>query len=157
MSLRELNIRPYRESDSDQLNLFRSEYFEADVEIPYGYVAQGVGTAVAEKNGAIVGALTATQAVIFDLIKNPQASPVDISAAVLMLERTMACIAQSNGVPAGYVAVPSHLADYIKYVRSCGYVVTCENCTILRRSFVPEVIPLLGDIRDAATEQITVE
>lgn len=155
--MRELNIRSVREQDFEQLDLFRSQYWDADVEIPYGYVSQGVGTAVAEKDGVTIAALTSTHAVIFDLTKNPEASPQDVSAAVLMLERTMACIAQSTGVPAGYIAVPSHLTEYMKYVKSCGYTETCENCTILRRSFVPESNPRLGDQRDAQAKEITVE
>lgn len=145
-----MSIRPLKDTDPAQLDLFRENYWHANLEIPYGYTVPGsVETAVAEKDGEIIGGLTATKVVVYDFMKNPTASPTDIFSAVFMLERTLSYVAQSTGVTTSYIAIPEHLTDYIESVKRCGYDVGFEKCTILRRSLRKE-LPSLGDARDAA-------
>lgn len=144
-----MSIRPFETRDSAQLDLFRENYWDANLEIPYGYKVDGsVDTAVAEKNGEIVGALTGTKVIVYDFMKNPDASPTDLFGAVFMLERAMSLVAQQIGITTAYIAIPSHLTDYIESVKRCGYDAGFENCTILRRSLRKE-LPSLGDARDA--------
>jgi len=150
MSLKDLSIRPFAPGDAEQLDLFREQYWDANLEAPHGYVAQGVETAIAEKDGKIVGALTATKVVIFDFIQQQSASATDRMAAVLMLERTLAYVAQQGGFTDAYIAVPSHLTDYIEIVKRCGYAETVQGCTVFRRPLRKEIVPYLGDARDAA-------
>lgn len=150
MSMKELSLRPIREEDLPQLNDARENYWDADIEIPYSYSVPGsVETAVAEKNGEWQGALVATKVVVYDFIKNAAAKGVDIFAAVFMLERAMSYVAQNTGVTTSYLAIPSHLTEYIDMVKRCGYDVGFENCTILRRSLRQETMPSIRDARDA--------
>lgn len=148
MSLKDLSIRPFRPEDAQQLDLFREQYWDANLEAPHGYSAQGVETAIAEKDGKTVGALTATKVVIFDFIQDRSASGPDRMAAVLMLERTLAYVAQQGGFTDAYVAIPSHLTSYIEMVKRCGYSETIQGCTVFRRPLRKEIVPYLGDARD---------
>lgn len=156
MSITQLAVRPIRDEDVEQLDNFRRANWDADIEIPFGYVAPGVETAVAEKDGKLVGALTAVKTVVFDFMRNPAALGIDIYAAVFMLERALAYVAQSGGVAAAYVAIPSHLTDYISMVERSGYKVACENCTILRRPLRKELSPSLGEERATITPEVNV-
>src|SRR5579864_1353827 len=133
MSISELSLRPYQDEDAEQLELFRTGYFNADIEIPFGYCGQGVETAVAEKNGKIVGAVTASAAVTFDFVHDETAGGTDVFAAVLMLERALALTSRKAGIPTAYVAIPSHLTKYIDMVKRCGYTDEFQNCVVLRR------------------------
>lgn len=149
MSMREISLRPFQDGDKAQLDLFRENYWDADLEIPYGYSVEGsVSTAVAEKNGETVGALTGTKVIVFDFMKNPAAAGVDIFSAVLMLERTLSYVAQQHGMMTAYIAIPSHLEKYIDMVKSCGYTAGFEGCTILRRSLGKEAMPSIAEARD---------
>lgn len=147
MSMKDLCLRPIQDSDIPQLDASRENYWDADLEIPYGYSVPGsVETAIAEKDGQLIGALTATKVVVYDFIKNAAAAGTDIMAAVLMLERALSYVAQQGGMTTSYIAVPSHLTDYIEIVKRCGYEAGFENCTILRRSLRKEN-PSLADAR----------
>lgn len=143
-SLKDMNIRPIRESDVEQLDLFRRQYLAGWLELPHGFSASGVETAIAEKNGKIVGSLTGTNAVLFDpFIHDKNASGSDIFSAVLALERVLAYKAQTGGAMDGYIAIPEQETAYIEMVKRCGYSITCENCVILRRPLVPDTVALL--------------
>lgn len=153
-SLKDLNIRPIRKSDVEQLDLFRREYLEGWLELPHGFSAPSVETAVAEKNGKTLASLTATSAVLFDpFIHDKNASGSDIFSAVLALERVLAYKAQTGGAVDGYIAIPEQETAYIEMVKRCGYSVTCENCVILRRPFVPDTVPLLENEQTTDTSQ----
>lgn len=148
--LHTLNVRPLRLEDIALLERWRRAYWDGDLELPKGWSAPGIETAVAEKNGVILGSLTATQAVVIDpLIRNPDSSHgPDIFAAIYMMERALAYQAQGGGAVDGYIAVPDHLKDYHKIVSRAGYTKTCEHCTIFRRPLRPDTQPLLGSARD---------
>lgn len=149
MGIKDISLRPLREEDIPQLDAARQNYWDANLEIPYGYNIPGsVETAVAEKDGEWQGALVATKVIVLDFIKNAAAKGVDIFAAVFMLERALAYVAQNTGVTTSYLAIPSHLTEYIEMVKRCGYEVGFENCTILRRSLRQETMPSIGEARD---------
>jgi hypothetical protein len=152
--MRNLSLRPFRDADAVQLDLFRENYWDADLEIPYGYNVPGsVETAIAEKNGEIVGALSGTKVIVYDFMKNPAAEGTDVFAAVLMLERALSYIAQQGGMTTAYIAVPSHLEKYIDMVKSCGYEAGFQNCTILRRSLRQETSPSIAEARDGVVSK----
>ena len=157
MSMKELSLRPFRTEDIEQLELFRGNYFDADVEIPFGYSGVGIETAVAEKNGRIVGAVTASVGITFDFIHDSAASGTDVFSAVFMLERALALTAQKASVATAYVAIPSHLEKYIDIVKRCGYTEEFQHCVVLRRALRQETMPRLGDVRDSPDTQTTVE
>jgi hypothetical protein len=146
-SLTELSVRPAREADIEQLDAFRRANFDADIEIPFGYAGPGVETAVAEKHGTLVGGMTAVSAVVLDFMRNPEASGVDTYTAVFMLERALAYVAGKHNIPVSYVAIPSHLTDYISMVQRSGYELACENCVIMRRPLRKELTPSLSTER----------
>lgn len=153
----ELSLRPFQKKDIEQLELFRHDYYDADVEVPFGYSGQGIETAVAEKNGKIVGAVTASHAVTFDFVHDDSASGADIFSAVLMLERALAMVANKAGIATAYVAIPKHLTKYIDMVKRCGYAEEFQNCVVLRRPLRREIVPSLSNVRDAEAKETTVE
>lgn len=154
MSMKDLSLRPIQDKDIELLNACRENYWDANLEVPYGYTVPGsVETAVAEKNGELIGAITATKVVVYDFIKNAAARGVDTFAAVFMLERALSYVAQQGGMTTAYLAIPSHLTEYIDMVKRCGYEAGFESCTILRRSLRKETMPNLGDARDAAVSK----
>lgn len=156
-SLKDMNIRPIRESDVEQLDLFRREYLDAWLEIPKGFSGPGVETAVAEKGGKIIGSLTGVSAVLMDpFIHDKRASGSDIFSAVLALERVLAYKAQTGGALDSYIAVPEQATAYLEMVKRCGYSVTCERCVILRRPLVPDTVPLLENEPQAVTQETNV-
>src|SRR5271166_1917470 len=153
MQFKDINVRPVNESDIQSLEFFRRNYWDADLEIPHGYAAPGVETAVAEKAGTLIASLTAIQAVVLDpLISNPDFRGFDRVAAIYLLERTLSYIAQKYGAVDMYIAVPDHLVDYHRIVEKAGYVKTCEHCTVFRRPVTPDTVPLLGVERAVVSE-----
>lgn len=148
MSISDLSLRPIRNEDVEQLELFRKNYWDADVEIPFSYSAQGIETAVAEKAGKIIGAVTASAAVTFDFVHALDASGPDVFAAVFLLERALALTAQKAGIATAYVAIPSHLTKYIEMVERCGYSKEFQDCVVLRRALRQETVTRLSDERD---------
>lgn len=148
MSMKNISIRPYRAEDKDQLEQYRRAYLDADIEIPFGYTGTGIETAIAEKDGKIVGAVTASAAVTFDFVHDEEAAGTDVFPAVFMLERALALISQKAGIPTAYVAIPSHLTEYIEMVKRCGYSDEFQQCTVLRRPLRRETVTRLGDERD---------
>jgi hypothetical protein len=148
MSMKDISIRPLRAEDIEQLELFRNGYQDADVEIPWGYSGQGIETAVADKDGKIVGAVIGSAAITFDFVHDPAAAGTDVFPAVFLLERALALTAQKAGIPTAYVAIPSHLTAYIEMVKRCGYTDEFQQCTVLRRPLRQETVSRLGDERD---------
>lgn len=157
MSMKNISIRPLRAEDIKQLELFRGNYLDADIEIPFGYAGQGVETAIAEKDGKIIGAVTASAAVTFDFIHDGEAAGTDVFPAVFMLERALALTAQKAGIATAYVAIPAHLTKYIEMVKRSGYTEEFQDCVVLRRALRQETVPRLGDVRDSASKQTTIE
>ena len=91
-----------------------------------------------ERDEKTIGAVMATAAVIIDFMKDPEARGSDIYGAVLVGERTLTYMAQKNGIPAAYCAVPNHLTEYIDMVRRSGYTEVFQNCVVLRRPLAKE-------------------
>lgn len=141
---KDFNIRPLREEDVDQLDSFRRSFGTAWLELPHGMAGNGIETAVAEKRGKLIGSLTGLPVTVFDpFIHNPEADPVDVFAAVVMLERTLSYNALKGGAIDGYIAVPASDKDYIEICKKAGYEITCQDCVIMRRPLIPDVVPLL--------------
>lgn len=148
--MKDISLRRFRQEDAPQLDTARENYWDADLEVPYGYAVPGsVETAIAEKDGEWQGALIATKVVVYDFIKNAAAKGVDIFAAVFMLERALSYVAQETGITTSYLAIPSHLTEYIDMVKRCGYEEGFKDCVILRRSLRKETTPSIGEARDA--------
>ena len=150
MSITSLSARPFQPADTEQLELFRKNYPDADIEIPFTYSAAGVETAVVERDGQIVGAVTASGAMVvtFDFVHDPGAINLDVFSAVFLAERALALTAQKANIPTAYVAIPTHLTKYIEMVKKCGYAEEFQDCVILRRPLRQEVVPRLSDERD---------
>src|SRR5581483_2008159 len=154
MQFKNLNVRPMRESDVAAFERLRRSYWEADLEIPKGWYASGVETAVVEQDGLLVVSLTSTQAVVFDpLIKNPAFSGPTLVASILLAERTLAYEVQKRGAVDAYIAVPNQLTEYHAIVQKAGYVPTVENCTVYKRPLNPDTNPLLNAEREALLAQ----
>lgn len=149
-----LNVREFRESDVRKLEAWRRLYMDAHLEIPMGYVAPGVETAIAEFDGEMVAALTARQAVVLDpLIRNPHfTNGAAMITAIIALERALAYNAQKAGAVEGYIAVPEQLTEYHKIVQRAGYEKTIQACVAFRRPFRPDTIPLLEHERAKVAE-----
>jgi hypothetical protein len=139
MSISEIRVRPFRDTDTSELDIFR-ELFRTDgrTDAPFGYSNIGVETAVAEKAERTIGAVTATKSIVVNFMKDPAAAGTDIYAAVLMGERALAYVAQANGVVEAYCAIPKHLTEYINMVKRSGYSEIFSDCVVLRRALAPE-------------------
>jgi len=142
--LKNINVRPVRQEDLAQLDMWRRQYPSAFLELPKGVRGPGVETTVAEKNYKLFGSLTAISAVVMDpCIFDPTADGLDIYTAVYLMERTLAYRAQDGGAADAYIAVPNQLTDYHAIVEKSGYMKTCENCTIFRRPLRQDTVPLI--------------
>ncbi|HEY6766649.1 MAG TPA: hypothetical protein VI386_17960 [Candidatus Sulfotelmatobacter sp.] len=139
-----LNVRPVRNEDLAQLDRWRRSYPDAFLELPHGVAGPGVETACAEKDGKLIGSLTAVSAVVMDpFIHDPAVTGADVYGAVLMLERALAYKAQPHATDA-YIAIPSQIEkSYGAIVEKSGYIKTCENCTIYRRALRPDTVGLI--------------
>jgi hypothetical protein len=139
MSISKLQMHPIVIEDVEKLNSFR-EQFSTDgrIDIPWGYRSNGVETLVVEKDEKIIGAVIATAAVFIDFCKDPEARGEDVYGSVLLGERTLTFMAQKNGIPVAYCAIPSHLTSYINLVKRSGYAEAFPGCTILRRALAKE-------------------
>lgn len=126
------------DSDIALLEQWRWEFQDGLLELPNGYAADGVGTAVAlSRNGKLLGSLTATiiQAVSLDpLIRNPQAGRHEMLAGLFALTRTLEYQAQLNGARDAYIAVPNVMSEYKELVKKCGFEETAQDCTLFRHS-----------------------
>lgn len=145
--LKGVNIRPFKVTDVEQFDQFRRVYWDGDLELPKGYGAPGIETAIAEDaNARPIASLTGTLAVVLDpLIRNPHIkSGPELVASIYMLERTLAYQGQRLGAVDAYIAVPEHLIDYQRIVEKAGYVRTVERCNVYRRPLMPDTHPLLG-------------
>lgn len=148
--LKDINIRPVRPTDIALLEKLRREYWDADLELPKGYVSEGIETLVSEKHGKLICSATGTLAILIDpLIKDASASGVDLVSSIYSLERSLACLGQRSGAVDAYIAVPVQATAYHRIVEKAGYQQTCEHCLIFRRPLRPDTQPLLGAEREA--------
>lgn len=138
--MKDVNIRRAKPEDFEQLELWRESYPDANLELPKGYHAPGVETAVGEEGGKIVAALTGTLAVIIDpAICDPNASPIKVLRTLQALERTLAYVGSTGGAVDAYVPAPEHLTEWIAILEKNGYQRTAQKCVILRRPLNPDL------------------
>ena len=139
MSLSALTVRTTGPTDYPLLDKFRKD-FEKDgvIELPWGYnLPNSVETAISERAGVPIGAVTASKTVLINFMKDMTAKGVDVYAAVLFLERVLTYAAQQIGTTEAYCAIPQHLTEYIDMVRRSGYTDAFPNCVVLKRALLP--------------------
>jgi len=134
----DVDVVEMRDSDVEQLEKWRGEFAEADLELPEGYANDGVATAVARrKDGTLIGSLTASiiTAVSLDpLLRNPSAGRMETLSGLFALTRTLEYQARLNGAAASFIAVPNLLPEYQSLVEKCGFEPTAANCKLYRHS-----------------------
>ena len=167
--MRNIQVRPFAPKTEKRLKQLLDDirwgYMPADLEVPKGYSAPGVETAVAEKvvdgRQKFVSALTATLAVILDPLINSPASDItelDLMNALIKLEAALTYKAQiSAGAVDAYIAIPDALPAYQKLVQKYGYQPTVEHCTVFRRPLQPDTEELIGATRDRLASEATLE
>lgn len=148
--MNDIHLRPITtQEDADFLDSLRWMYKDADLEIPKGYMGEGVHTAIAQRGPVIVSSLTMTNAVILDpLINNPNCTPLELQKALIKLEAALSYAARVRGAVDAYIAIPNQLREYMKIVEKTGYQRTVENCTVFRRPLLPDTVDLIGPQRD---------
>ena len=134
--MRDIRVRPFKEEDEKQLRLWQHENFGFKLETPWGFAAPGVETAVGEKDGAMVGSLTASVGIVLDpAIIDPEANELDVIGVLLKQEAALSYSGASQGAVAAYVITPDEEknAGWIKILEKVGYSRAAEGCVILRR------------------------
>lgn len=126
--------------DIEQIEEWRKQFAEADLQIPNGYDGPGSATVVAVKDGKLLGSLTGTMilAVSLDpLVRNPEAGRLESLAALFAMCNSLEYQASLNGAVDAYIAIPNLLPEYQKLVvEKCGFEETATFCKIYRRRIV---------------------
>jgi len=130
----DINVRPIKDSDVEQLEKWRQEFKNGSLEVPHGYEHYNVETAVAVKGDRILGALTGTIIVSLDpYIRNPEAGTAESLQSLFALCRSLEYRAKKQmGCVESYIAVPNSLEEYKGIVKRCGFEETAQNCAIFR-------------------------
>lgn len=135
----DLKIEPPKDDDIEVLEKWRKEFAYADLELPSGYAADGVATAVARtKDGTLLSSLTAqiiTAVCLDPILCNPDASRKDVFVAAFALARTLEYQAQLNGAKAAFIAIPDCMPEWQKVIEKCGFEQTAQRCKLYRHSF----------------------
>lgn len=132
--MKDLNYRYVHESDEAKLKEWMEQHEHVVLELPRGFVGPSTDTLVAFKDEEMIASMTGQLVLLVDpLIKNPDASSLDIAQAVMLLGRHLEAIAQKSGAVEGYVAIPHSMPGFLTIMKKLGYVETAENCTILKR------------------------
>jgi len=130
-----------RETDFEQIEKWRREFAEGQLEVPNGYGGEGVATVIGlSRDGKLLGSLTATiiTAVSLDpLIKNPSANRKEVFAALFAMTRALEYQAQLNGARDAYIAIPDALPEYQELVQRCGFEETAQRCRLYRHPLRP--------------------
>jgi len=144
MSLSNFTIRPTVPGDYPLLDKFRQDFAsDGKIDLPWGYnLPQSVETALAERAGMPVGAVTASKTVLINFMKDPAAKGTDVYSAVLFLERVLTYAAQQIGTTEAYCAIPEHMTEYIDMVKRSGYADAFPNCVVLKRALLPVPKPV---------------
>jgi hypothetical protein len=132
--------RPFREEDAADLDVWRKTDPAVLLEVPHGYMSEHVETAVVEKDGEKIMSLTGTIAAIFDpLIKNPEASRLDIMEALIQAESALAYTAAKVGAMDAYISIPEEQVAYRRIVEKYGYTRILEGCAVYKKHLVQPV------------------
>jgi hypothetical protein len=127
------------DADIAQLETWRRQFVAAELELPEGYVNEGVATAVARtQDGRLLGSLTGTLVTGFSLdplLLRPGTEHKEALAGLFALTNTLEYQAQLNGAAASLVAIPDLLPAYQHLIKKCGFKQTAEFCKIYRRSY----------------------
>ena len=127
-------IRPIQAGDVDQLEEWRQLYTKGELELPHGYAKQGVQTWVITEGGDLVMSLTGSYLIGLDpLIKNPSTSPATLSLGLQKLEAVLTAKAVEAQCVDAFIAVPDTEVEYLSFLKKRGYIVTAQNCVILRK------------------------
>jgi hypothetical protein len=130
-------VRQFRDEDAEDLDKWRQTDPSVLLEVPHGYMGTHVETAVVEKDGEKLLSLTGTIAAIFDpLIKNPDASRLDIMEALIKAEAALAYVASKVGAQDAYISIPEEQVAYRRIVERYGYTRILEGCAIYKKMLV---------------------
>src|ERR1051325_5302949 len=103
----DINARPLKQEDVEQLERWRRQYWDGDLEIPHGYAGEKITTVAAEKNGQLLSSLPGLLSVVYDpFIHDPNASNLDTVGALVKSETVLSYLAQAEGAVDAYIAIP---------------------------------------------------
>jgi hypothetical protein len=133
--MRKMQVLPFTEEDRESLERWRTAFTDATLELSHDYTSPQVETAVVHtESGEIVLSLTGTfLAGLGPLIRNPNATRLEIMEALFLAEAALTYKAVGAGAVDASICVPNHMTDYIKTLTKLGYEVVATNCTILSR------------------------
>lgn len=133
--MRKMQVLPFTEEDRESLERWRTSFPDATLELSHDYTSPQVETAVVHaENGEIVLALTGTfLAGLGPLIRNPNATRLEIIEALFLAEAALTYKAVQAGAADASICVPNHMPEYIKTLQKLGYEIVATNCTILSR------------------------
>ena len=133
--MRELQVLPFEEKDREQLEKWRLAFTDATLELSHDYTSEQVETAVVrDGNGRIILSLTGTVlAGLGPLIKNPDASKLDVMQGLFLAEAALTYKAVQAGAVDSYIVVPERMADYIKTLEKVGYEVVATKVVVMGR------------------------
>lgn len=152
--MKKVFTRPINANDVKLLDLWRRNYWAADLELPHDFNAPGVKTIGLHEDHKLFGSLTGTIAGVFDpFIHDPSYDAEQGAKLIYGLVKADAVLAhwaQEAGAAEAFIAIPNQLEKYIRLLQHYGWSPTCQNCTIMRRPLTPETVPSLGLEREAA-------
>jgi hypothetical protein len=132
--MKNIAIHAVTASEQEQLLKWLAEPRPFVLELPHGFTNEATETATASLNGRLLCGLTGTLGIVLDpLIKDPQANPLELTTAIVMLARALEFWGSAHGVAESYIAVPDALPGFAKIVEACGYEPTAQSCRIFRR------------------------
>lgn len=146
----QLLLRPFIPADLELLEKWRRlAPPDVGVGLPYGYGPEFALTAVAEKEHRILAALTGTLAlVIGPVVKNPEASRVELTRALIELVHILEFAAAQRGAVDSYIMVQRHLQDFKEQVVKMGYTEETEDLVVLSKTLLgSDVVATLHDMR----------
>lgn len=147
--MRNLFVRQFNEQDRPFLEQGIEQFKDAELELPFGFMAPQVETAVVVKGKNINEALpllslTGTLAVVLDpALKVPgMGTPEEYLFALIKAEAILTYMAQKElGARESYVAIARGVDEesqkaadgFIRILQRLGYEETVQNCRVFRR------------------------
>lgn len=136
----QMQALPFVEEDRESLEKWRLNFTDATLELSHDYMSPQVETAVVrDKRGKIILSLTGTiVSGLGPLIKNPEASRLDIIQALFLAEAALNYKARQAGAVDAYLIVPKSMGSYAKILENLGYSIVASDCMVLGRVLNPE-------------------